>query len=176
MSLYDQYAAPWNELGRLYLSSGDRAKAVEAFEKAIAIDPESVSPYLNLATLQLQNEEWQSALDTAGRILQLDPSMGFASFIQALGNFNLNHLDTAEQSAREAEKKPHSNTPQLHALLAEILLRRQAYSDAAAQMRTYLEESPNGTFAERIRRLLEEIEKAGTLSGSEPDPPPNPTP
>jgi tetratricopeptide (TPR) repeat protein len=176
VSLYDKYAASWNELGRLHLSSGDMAKAAEAFEKAIAIDPESVSPYLNLATLQLQNEEWQSALDTAGRILQLDPSMGFASFIQALGNFNLNHLDTAERSAREAEKKPHSNTPQLHALLAEILLRRQAYSDAAAQMRTYLEESPNGMFAERIRRLLEEIEKIGTLTGSEPDPPGNHTP
>ena len=176
VSLYHAYAAAWNELGRLHLSSGDGAKAAEAFEKAIAIDPEYVPPYLNLATLQLQNEEWQGAMDIAGRVLQLDPSIGYACFVQAVGNFELNYLNAAEQSAREAEKKPHSNTPQLHALLAEILLQRQAYSEAVAEMRTYLEESPNGKFAEGIKQILEKIEKAGTLSGSEPDPLHNSTP
>ena len=166
IGIYDQYAAAWNELGRIHVRGGEKEKASEAFEKAIAADPDYIPPYLNLATMQLQEKQWEVAVQTAGTALELDPSVGFANFLYAVGNFNLNHLDVAEKSARAAEQAPHSNNAQVHALLAEIFLRKEAYPDAAVQMRTYLEESPEGQRADEMKKTLEELKKTvGDLGG-----------
>ena len=168
VTLYAEYAAAWNELGQLYTASGEKEKALEAFEKALAADSQYLQPYLNLASLQLQNQQWQDAVETAGRILELDSNLGLANFIQAVGNFNLRQLDAAEKSARAAEKVPHERTPHVHVLLAEILVQKQDYENAATQMRTYLEEDPEGPFAERVKKGLEDIKE---FAGNTPGPP-----
>ncbi len=156
---YDQYAAAWTALGRIYLADRETEKATWAFEKAIGIDPEYIPPYVNLATLQLQKKQYQSAVETAGKILRLDPSVGFASFLQAVGNYNLNNLDAAEKCARRAEANPRGHLPQLHVLLAEIFLQKQAHLNAAVEIRTYLKESPEGRFAGQMRERLEQIKQ-----------------
>lgn len=156
---YDQYAAAWSGLGKIYSANKDNDKAREAYQKAIAADPQYTPPYLSLATLELQAQQWDKAVETAGKLLQLDSSVAFASFIQAVGNYNLNRLDEAEKSAHEAEKA-HDKIPQVHALLAQIYLDKQDYSRAASQMRTYLQESPQGPFADQMKKNLEEIQNA----------------
>ena len=158
VKIYDQYAAAWNELGRVYLSRNEREKAEQAFEKATAADSEYLPPLINLATLQIQNQEWEKGVETAGKVLALDPELGYARFLQAVGDYNLNHLDEAERSAQAAEKAPHEDNPQVHALLAQIYLNRKDYLQAATHMRTYLEESPDGRFAEQMKKDLAKIE------------------
>jgi tetratricopeptide (TPR) repeat protein len=142
------------------LSGKETEKARGAFEKAIAADAQYIPPYLSLAALHLQSQQYEKAVETAGKALELDPSIGYASFIQAVGNFNLNRLDAAEKGAREAEKGPHENMAQLHALLADIYVQKQDYTNAATQMRAYLKESPQGQFAGQMRKDLEQIEKS----------------
>jgi len=165
VKIYDQYAAAWNELGRVYLSRDDREKAEHAFEKSAAADSEYLPPLINLATLQIQNREWEKGVETAGKVLALDSDLGFASFLLAVGDYNLNHLDEAERSAQAAEKAPHEDNPQVHALLAQIYMNRQDYVQAALHMRSYLDESPNGQYAEQMKNDLAEIEE--WLSGNE---------
>lgn len=173
---YDKYAAAWNELGRIYLSQGLKEKAGEAFEKSMVTDPQYIPPYMNLAFLQVQEQQWQAAVETAGRALEMDSNIGFASFLQAIGNFNLNRIEAAEKGARDAEKTPHENIPQLHALLAEILLQKEAYAEAAKHMRTYLEEAPQGQFAEQMKKSLAQLEEHMPLPQSDLSPPAQPTP
>lgn len=162
VSLYPAYAAAWNALGQRYLASRKPEEAKQSFEKAITADSHYIQPYLNLASLQLQNQQWQDAVGTAGKILEQDSSIGLAHYMQAVGNFNLHHLEAAEKGAREAEKQPHERIPHVHVLLAEIFLQKQDYKNAAAQMRTYLEEAPDGSFAARVKKGLADIESAGT--------------
>jgi tetratricopeptide (TPR) repeat protein len=165
---YDKYAAAWNELGNLYLANHETEKADKALEKAIAADPKYIPPYMTLASLELQNAQYESALETAGKALELDPSSGQASFIQAGADFKLNRPDAAEKSALDAQKQPHQNIPQLHVLLAEIFVQKHDYVNAAAQMRAYLKEAPQGRLASEVKHDLEQIEKsaAGTDSSS----------
>ena len=170
VAIYDKYAAAWNELGKIYTAGQEKEKARQAFEKAVAADPQFIWPYLGLAAMAIQDQDYESALERAGKALELDPSMNVASFLQALGNFRLNRLDAAEKSALAAEKGPHQSFPQLHALLADIYSQKQDYSEAAAQMRAYLKESPNGPFAPRIKTQLEQIEKSAAKDGSKPAP------
>lgn len=166
---YDKYAAAWNDLGDIYSTDKQTDKSREAFEKAIAADPHYIPPYLGLAQLELQNKEYEPAVETAGKALDLDSSIGEANFIQAVGNFDLNRLDAAEKSAQLAEKGPHRNMPDLHALHADILLQKQDYPNAAAQIRAYLKENPQGRFAEQMKENLQKIQKIQADGGSKPE-------
>ena len=159
VSEYESYAAAWYELGTVYSATQQTDKAHQAFEKAITADPNYIPPYVSLSALELKNQEYEDAVDTAAKALGLDPTIEIARFIQAVGNFNLNRLDEAEKNARELEKKPHQNIPQLHVLLADLLLQKQEYAGAAAEMRTYLREFPDGERAGEVRKKLDQIEK-----------------
>jgi cytochrome c-type biogenesis protein CcmH/NrfG len=166
---YESYAAAWYALGTIYSTNQETDKAHQAFEKAIIADPKYVPPYVSLSALELRNQEYEDAVDTAGKALELDPTIVIAHFIRAVGNFNLNRLDAAEKSAREVEKRPHQNFPQLRVLLADILLQKQDYSKAAEEMRAYLREFPDGQLASEMEKKLDQIEKlsASAISKSE---------
>ena len=166
---YDKYAAAWNELGNLYSTNREIEKSRQSFEKAIAADPHYIPPYLGLADLELQNEEFELAVETAGKALELDPSIGVANYIQTIGNFKLNRLDAAEKSAQMTEKGPHQSMPDLHPLHAEILLQKHEYSNAAAQIRAYLKEFPQGRFADQMKKDLQQIEQSVADAASKSD-------
>jgi len=166
---YDKYAAAWNELGNLYANAKENEKSQQAFEKAVAADPYYIPPYLGLAQLELQDQKFEMAVETAGKALALDASVGEANFIQAIGNLKLNRLDAAEISAQKAEKGPHQNMSDLHALHASILLQKQDYANAAAQMRAYLKEFPQGRFADQMRKQLQEIGQSEANAAGKPD-------
>ena len=112
---------------------------------------------MGLAQLELQNKEYEPAVESAGKALELDSSITVANLIQAIGDFNLNRLDAADKSAALAEKGPHQNLQDLHALHAQILLEKQDYPGAAAQMRAYLKEVPQGRFADEMKKGLQQI-------------------
>lgn len=164
---YDNYAAAWNELGGVYGASHDTQKARQAYAKAIAADAKYIPPYVNLANLQLRNQEYENAVETAGKALELNPGIEVANLIQALADFRLNRLDDAQKIAQEAQKGPPPILPQWHALLAEIFLEKQDYASAAAQMRAYLKESPKGPLAPEIKKKLDQFEASGSTAESQ---------
>ena len=164
---YDNYAAAWTELGRVYLAGHEPDKAGQAFAKAIAVDPKYIPPYVSLAGLQIQGEEYDQAIDTAGKALALNPAVDIANYFQALGYFKLNRLDDAERSAREVEKSPNQTIPQVHALLADIFLEKQDFPGAAGEMRAYLKQSPKGPLAPEIKKKLDQM---GVAAAGESDP------
>ena len=158
---YPKYAAAWNELGDVYTATHAPDKARQAYEKAIASDSQYIPPYVSLAVLELEGGQFESAAGTAGKALELDPNIGLASYIQGGADFKLNQPDAAEKSLLEAEKQPHQSIPQLHAMLAQIYVEKRDYPNAAAQMRAYLKEAPQGRLAGEIKQTLEQMEKAG---------------
>ena len=65
----------WNQLGVTYRQNGQFAKAREAYEKAIALDPGYSAAVLNLGILHdLYLNDGARALDLYGRYLLLQPS------------------------------------------------------------------------------------------------------
>ncbi len=166
---YDKYAAAWNDLGNVYATDHETEKSRQSFQKAIAADPHYIPPYLGLAQLEMQNQEIEPAVETAGKVLELDPSIGAANFIQTIGYFKLNRLDDAEKSAQITEKGPHQSMSDLHVVHAQILLQKQDYPDAAAQMRAYLKEVPQGRFVDEMKKDLQQIEKSEADAGGKPD-------
>jgi TolA-binding protein len=168
---YNKFAPAWNDLGRVYITAHQNDKAAQAFTNAIAADSGYVVPYLNLAQLQIQGQQYANAADTAGKALGVHPGLPAAAYLEALADFQLNRFDAAEQSAREAERGPHQNIPQLHLLLANILLRRNDFSAAAQEMQAYLKEFPNGQFVAEVKSRLPQVEDAAARQSASPAPP-----
>ena len=169
---YDKYAAAWNELGQVYSTSHETEKSRQAYQKAIVSDPQYIPPYLGLAALELETGEYEGALDSAGKALALDPRIGLANFVEAVADFKLGRFDEAEKNAVDAEKGPHQSIPQVHVLLANIFVEKQDYSNAAAQMRAYLKESPHGNFAASVKSDLEQVEKSAANQNGTSNPSP----
>ncbi len=61
VAVYPHYAAAWCELGKLQMTS-DAEGAHKSFQSAIDADPKFVTPYVELAILEVKAEKWQSVV------------------------------------------------------------------------------------------------------------------
>lgn len=161
VEIYAKYAEAWNELGRVRLMAKNREKAREAFNMAVSADPEYTSPYINIASMQVQDKQWKEAAESAGRALAIDPKLPLAAFLHAIAAYNLNDLANAENSALHANRLGQEKLPHVHSLLAEIYMVREDYVQAAVHARAYLQLAPNGPFSARMRESLSQMELAG---------------
>ena len=74
-------------------------------------------------------------------------------------NFNLRHIDLAEEDALAAEKLDLQHQyPQIEKLLGSIYSERHRYADAAKKFRSYLMLAPEAEDAAAARRQLADME------------------
>jgi len=157
---YPQYAEAWCELGRLQAAQAQPEQARRSFDEAIHADSKFVLPYVQLALLEFQARRWNELAEMSSRAIRLD-NFNFpeAFFYNAVGNYNLKHLDLAEQSARRAQTLDSQHRiPQASRLLGLILAARHDYAAAAAQLRDYLKYAPQAKDAAAVRSQAEEYE------------------
>jgi len=160
VELYPQYAAAWQELGKLQVASQPET-ARKSFGKAIEADPKFAAPYMQLTVMALHEKNWQEVAQLTDKVEKLDPfTYPNAFFFNAVANYNLKHLDIAEQSAAQAEKLDTQHLmPQCIQLLGMLHALRGDYTGAAAQFRNYLKIAPDGPEAAQVRSQLVEVEK-----------------
>jgi len=158
---YPQYAVAWLELGKLQAAKGQVDTAHQSFDAAVQADPKYLNPYLELSRLALGAKNWRELAEVTGRAVKLDPfDYPQEFFFNSVANYNLHDMDTAEKSAREAEKlDTQHHYPQASHLLGVILAQRQDYTGAAGEMRNYLMFAPGAADAGTVRAQLEQLEK-----------------
>jgi tetratricopeptide (TPR) repeat protein len=158
---YPKYAAAWCALGRLQAGAGQADAAHHSFEQAVAADPKFIEPYLHLAESAVRARKWQEAADQSDRAIHLDPfDYPQMHFMNAVANYNLQHFEVAEKSARQAEKLDSRHEyPKNNHLLGVILVQKHNYPEAAEEMRSYLKLAPGANDAAAVRTQLAEIEK-----------------
>jgi tetratricopeptide (TPR) repeat protein len=161
VDVYPKYAAAWFELGKLQAAKGQADDAHHSFDAAVEADPKYLSPYLELSRLALGARNWPELADVTGRAVKLDPfDYPQQFFFNSVANFNLQNMDAAEKSAREAQKlDTEHHYPQVSHLLGVILAQRQDYTGAAGAMRNYLKFAPDAADAATVRRQLDQLEK-----------------
>ena len=100
VEVYPEYAIAWFEIGRVQVQKGELEAARQSFHQSSVADSRFVSPHHELAKLALQDKQWQEVVDSTDAVLKLNP-VNFPGdwLLNAVGNFNLQHLDAAERSA-----------------------------------------------------------------------------
>jgi tetratricopeptide (TPR) repeat protein len=183
VEIYPKYANAWYQLGTVLQKEHEKDAAHAAFTRAANIDTKFLPPYLSLALMAYEAENWTSVLDLTGHILNLDPLNHVAGYVwdldplnyteayfyNAVANYKLKRFADAERSGLKAEQVDlPTRFPQVHLLLGEIFARKNDYAIAIAEIQTYLELIPHAKDEDQIRERLANLEKLnGSVSASE---------
>lgn len=145
-----------NNLAMVYAERGDRARAIEMWqrierEELAAYGPESaelVYPYINLAWSFVDTGRWEQAEHYAGKVIDLyaalalpdHPVVGMAHAAWAAALIErgepqaaFTHLDEAERIETGAQSEPTKRLAQTHTLRGEALLALGKVGPARAQ-------------------------------------------
>jgi protein O-mannosyl-transferase len=169
-------------LSLVYVRLGDLGKAQEAINQARTLDSLNPQMYRQLSAvlaMQGRNDEaevafmqekaitslregnWQDAADSSERVQQVD-SVAYpsASYLNAMANLRLGHLDVAEKSAREAIRlDSERRNPRTSYVLGLVLAEKQEYGQAVDLLNAYLREAPDAPDFETVRKQLSNIEE-----------------
>ena len=176
LQIYPRYVNAWFQLGTVLQKENQKDAARTAYTHATTIDTKFLPPYLSLASMAYEAENWTEVLNFTGHILDLDPlscadvtgyildldplNYAEAYFYDAIANYKLNKIEAAEKSALKAERAGlRTHFPQVHLLLAEIFARKNNFATAISEMQTYLELAPHAKNADQAREQLAKWEK-----------------
>jgi tetratricopeptide (TPR) repeat protein len=189
VQMYPKFTNAWFQLGAVSERENRKDAARTAYTQATSLDTKFLPPYLALASMAYEAENWTDVLAFTGHILDLDPlnhavvtgyivdldplNCAEAYFYNAVANYKLNKIEDAEKSALKAEHYVDLRTrfPQLYLLLAEIFARKNDYPTAISELQTYLEIAPHAKNADQVREQLAKLEKLNdsVSTGEKPD-------
>jgi len=143
--LYEQAAAVdptaglWDTLGLLYLQMGRKDDAINAFEKAIARDPEYLLPSAHLGWFYQQERRYTELLKLATCALAADPEWMTGHSLLGEARVGTGDLGGALQSVQKASALVQGKAAGPYLLRAEILYLRQDCAGARKDLDRYLE-------------------------------------
>jgi hypothetical protein len=185
VELYPRFVNAWFQLGTVLQKENQKDAARKAYTQATTLDARFLPPYLLLASMAYEAENWTEVLRLTGHLLALDPlkqtdvtvytldldplNYAEAYFFNSFANYKLNKIADAEKSALQAEHMDlRTHFPQLHLLLAEIFARKNNYARAITEIQIYLALAPQAKDAAQQRENLASLEKLnGSASTSE---------
>jgi tetratricopeptide (TPR) repeat protein len=183
VEIYPRYANAWFLLGAVLQNLAQKEPARTAYTHATTIDSKFLPPYLSLASMAYEEEDWAQVLNLTNHVLDLDPfryagvsgyildldPLNYAEvyFYNSAANYKLNKIEDAEKSGLKAERLDvRPRFPQLHLLLAEIFARKNNYATAISETKIYLELAPNAKDADRVRERLAKWENLNVPASS----------
>jgi tetratricopeptide (TPR) repeat protein len=160
--LYPKYAIAWFALGQIQQQQGKTELARKSYLASSAADDKYLSPYDRLAYLAAQQSKWDEAADYSKHVIQLNPVEFPASFwYNAIANYQLHKSAEAEKSVTDLLKlDTQHHFPEAESLLAQLLLDKGKYPEAAAHLRAYLALAPNAKNADALKAVLLKIDQA----------------
>lgn len=164
VTVYPQYASAWSLMGEIHRLQNQFDLARKEYGQAITSDPKFVSPYFGLAAMAVVENKWAEAEQFTEQVIQLNPyAYPMAFYFNAAANYNLGKLDLAEQSARKFQQMDTAHTrPDIAVLLANVLVAKHQYAEAAQLYRIFLAARPDAPNAEQVRKEAQRLEGLST--------------
>jgi tetratricopeptide (TPR) repeat protein len=151
----------WDALGLLYLQMGKKDQAFQAFEKAIARDPQYLFPYVHLGTVYLEEGRFKDLLAVANRALAADSKWLTAYEFLAEAQIGMGNPEAAEQSVETASGLVRGRAPGPYLLLAKVRWARRDCVGARKYMERYLELNTSARERSEILGTLERLRGCG---------------
>ena len=164
VALYPAYLRAWIELGQLYERSNRSAEALQSYRQALTHDGKNRGALLATARLLNDHGRYIEALRASAQLEQLYPADARNHLEIARGLLGAGKAAEAEAAARDLERGPHAEIPEVHVVLFSILRSRQDTAGAAAQLRSYLKEmdkrnvAPTNPAMVHAREMLAKLE------------------
>ena len=160
VALAPEYSAAWNALGVIAFQTGDDNRAETLFRKALAADPDTFEPLVNLGGVLLKKNAAADALPFNQRAVRDRPEDALANAQLGMNYFKLDQFDQAEQYLLAAKRLDPAQFYQPQIFLADIYTRRGNRSAAIKELEDVLAIRPDGPLSERIRHNLAQLSAA----------------
>jgi cytochrome c-type biogenesis protein CcmH/NrfG len=157
---YPRYAAAWFLLGEVHRVQLQLERAAQAYSKAIACEPEFVSPYFALTIIAINQRNWPEVQRLTDQLIRLNEfAYPLAFYYNSAANYNLGRIEEAERSALKFQSVDTDHrTPEVARLLAKILEAKQDYAGAAQELRNYLALVPGSAHAAEVKADLNRLD------------------
>jgi len=159
-------ADTWFERGlELEQTGAPYEQIVEAYEKAVELDPHSAGALVNLGTVFFNGHAWSDAEERYQKALEIDPGY-------ALAHFNLGNLYDERGDAENAREhyeeaiRLHPNYADAHYNLALLNQGVRDFLGAMRHWRAYLKLDTTSTWAQIARREMGKLEAMTVVQGS----------
>jgi tetratricopeptide (TPR) repeat protein len=130
-----------------------RAKAIESYERVIAIEPRHVEALLNRGALAFEDGQLEIARDFFARAVEVQPDNPLARFNLASTLDDLGLLQDARQQLRLAARLDPGN-PDIRYNLATVCDKLGSPDEAREHWIAYLKLDPASSYADYARRRL----------------------
>ncbi len=121
-------------MGLIAYQQGRHDEAVEFFDQAIEVQPETAAYHLSLAMAYQQQDSHALAIQTLQEALRLNSELVEAWQVRAVSLSALGHIDQGIEDLKQAVSlRPDS--PQLHIDLGRLLARQQRPSEAVVEFK-----------------------------------------
>lgn len=176
VAIYPGYISGWYQLGSVLQKRAQPEPARAAYLRATALDTKYPPPFVALASMAFESENWDEVLRYTNHVIELDPwnrtnltayvvdfdplKSAQAYYLNAAANYMLEHFDDAEKSASKAVHLDLlTKFPQAHLLMAQIFAQKRNYPGAISELQTFLELVPSLPADHPVRQELNELEK-----------------
>ena len=158
IDIYSQYASAYNNLGVVFMNTGEPARGREAFEAAIRINDHFARAYLNLARILYSEKKFDETENLLTKSVASDPLNPETLLLLANVQLLLSKPEQAAATARRVHSMEHSQFTVVHLIAARALETLKRPDEAAAEYQLYLQESPAGPAAARARAGLQALQ------------------
>src|ERR1700730_945133 len=130
-----------------------RTEAIDAYDRALRVDPAKVEALLNCGTLHYEDGNFEKASDYFGRALSLQPDSALAHFNLGSVLEEVGDADTARKHLRQAVRLD-PNYPDAQYNLAYVCEKLGAFAEAREHWQAFLKLDPAGPWSSHARQRL----------------------
>jgi tetratricopeptide (TPR) repeat protein len=142
-----------------------RTEAIDAYDRALRVDPAKIDALLNCGTLHYENGSFEKASEYFGRAISLEPDSALAHFNLGSVLEEVGDLDAARKHLRQAVRLD-PNYPDSQYNLAYVCEKLGAFAEAREHWRAYLMLDPVGPWSNYARQKLSssmQVKSAGNI-------------
>lgn len=152
---YPRYARAYDMLGAISMKGSNRSKAREFFSKSIQADAAFLPAYVDLARMDLQDQDYAASESLLGRAIAVNPSMPDAMALLATTEFANKEYDQALADVQRTHALPHHEQfAEVHLMAGKVLRMQNHPAAAIVQFQLFLIEKPDSPQSESVRQAL----------------------
>jgi tetratricopeptide (TPR) repeat protein len=160
ISEYANYYEAYYKMGVAELKLWRTTEAEQAFRQSIELSHRQYAePLLALCAVLGYRGKFVEAEEVSRRGLELDPTVWSGYYSRAWALFNLDRLEDAEKTLREALRLK-SDSPEVYLLLADVHHRQHDYRAVLDDLNEYLKLEPDHGVNSGVQSLRDEAERA----------------
>lgn len=159
IAAYPRYARAYDMLGAIAMKGSNRSKARELFAKSIEEDGAFLPAYMDLARMDLQDQDYAASETLLAKAISANPNMADATALLATTEFANKEYDKALADVDRTHALPnHEQFAEVHIMAGKVLRMQNRREAAMAQFQLFLKEKPDSPQVGSVREALASLQ------------------